>query len=206
MTRTTELIAKGRFDVTIHEPRADEIGRLARAINHMTLHLSDFVKGQKRFLGDVAHELGSPIARIHFGLAALESRTQGENRERVAGIMEDMDHMSQLVNEPLAFSRAEMNKSAVKLEPIALLPAVEAAVKREASPQGRGFPKTSLTDSLNSFSVPNPPGTGIRGAWARAWPLSRPAETCKGSVSARNLDPEGFCVAITLGAGGLKIY
>jgi two-component system sensor histidine kinase CpxA len=137
MTRTTELIAKGRFDVTIHEPRADEIGRLARAINHMTLHLSDFVKGQKRFLGDVAHELGSPIARIHFGLAALESRTQRENRERVAGIMEDMDHLSQLVNELLAFSRAEMNKSAVKLESIALLPAVEAAVKREASPQAR---------------------------------------------------------------------
>jgi len=137
MTRTTELIAKGRFDVSIHEHRADEIGRLARAINHMTSHLSDFVKGQKRFLGDVAHELGSPIARIHFGLAALESRVQGENRERVADIMEDMDHMSQLVNELLAFSRAEMNKSAVKLESMALLPTVETAVKREASPQAR---------------------------------------------------------------------
>nr|NJM01605.1 HAMP domain-containing histidine kinase [Desulfobacula sp.] len=134
MTRTAEQIAKGRFDVSIHEPRADEIGRLARAINHMTAHLSDFVKGQKRFLGDVAHELGSPIARVHFGLAALESRTQGENRERVAGIMEDADHLSQLVNELLAFSRAEMNRTSVRLESMALLPAVDAAVKRETAP------------------------------------------------------------------------
>jgi two-component system sensor histidine kinase CpxA len=60
MTRATEEIANGRFDVSIHEPRTDEIGRLAKAINHMTARLSAFVKGQKRFLGDVAHELGSP--------------------------------------------------------------------------------------------------------------------------------------------------
>jgi two-component system sensor histidine kinase CpxA len=36
MTRATEKIANGRFDVSIHEPRTDEIGRLAKAINHMT--------------------------------------------------------------------------------------------------------------------------------------------------------------------------
>ncbi len=108
MTRATEEIAKGRFDVSIHEPRADEIGRLARAINHMTSRLSAFVKGQKRFLGDVAHELGSPIARIQFGLGALEQRVEGENRKRVIEVMEDVDHLSKLVNELLAFSRADM--------------------------------------------------------------------------------------------------
>ena len=86
MTRATEEIAKGCFDVSIHEPRADEIGRLARAINHMTSRLSAFVKGQKRFLGDVAHELGSPIARIQFGLGALEQRVEGKNRKRVSEV------------------------------------------------------------------------------------------------------------------------
>lgn len=265
MTRTTELIAKGRFDVTIHEPRADEIGRLARAINHMTSHLSDFVKGQKRFLGDVAHELGSPIARIHFGLAALESRVQGENRERVADIMEDMDHMSQLVNELLAFSRAEMNKSAVKLEPMALLPVVEAAVKRETPPQARiivavdpeirvmasaelltralaniirnavkyagggkketaairieakkikdevlieicdsgpGVPEDLISRLFEPFFRPEPSRDRDSGGVGLGLAIVKTCiETCKGGVSARNLDPEGFCVAITLKAG-----
>ena len=51
MTLATEEVADGRFEVSIHEPRVDEIGRLARAINHMTSRLSAFVKGQKRFSG-----------------------------------------------------------------------------------------------------------------------------------------------------------
>jgi two-component system sensor histidine kinase CpxA len=134
MTRATEEIAKGRLDVSIHEPRNDEIGRLAKAINHMTARLSAFVKGQKRFLGDVAHELGSPIARIQFGLGALEQRVGRESRQRVIDVMEDVDHMSKLVNELLAFSRAEMKSKTIKLESIDLLPVVQTAVKREVSP------------------------------------------------------------------------
>lgn len=134
MTRATEKIAQGRFDVALHEPRADEIGRLAKAINHMTARLSAFVKGQKRFLGDVAHELGSPIARIQFGLGALEQRVNKENRKRVVDVMEDIDHMSKLINELLAFSRAQMNKKTVKLEKVILHPLVQAAVKRETTP------------------------------------------------------------------------
>ena len=137
MTRATEEIAKGRFDVSIHEPRTDEIGRLARAINHMAARLSAFVTGQKRFLGDVAHELGSPIARIQFGLGALEQRIRRENRQRVIDVMEDVDHMSRLVSELLAFSRAEMKAKTIRLETMNLLPVVQEAVKRETTPEAR---------------------------------------------------------------------
>ena len=131
MTGATEKIAEGTFDVAIQEPRSDEIGRLAKAINHMTARLSALVQGQKRFLGDVAHELGSPLSRIQFGLGALEQRVGGEGRERVKGVMEDVDHLSKLVNELLAFSRADIKSNTVKLESVALLPLVQTAVERE---------------------------------------------------------------------------
>ena len=134
MTQAAEEIAKGNFNVSIHEPRADEIGRLARTINNMTARLADFVKGQKRFLGDVAHELGSPVARIQFGLGVLEQRLEGGNQERVRDVMEDVEEMSKLIRELLAFSRAEMHSGAVELEQILLLPVVEAAVRREGTP------------------------------------------------------------------------
>jgi two-component system sensor histidine kinase CpxA len=133
MTRATEKIAEGSFDVSIHESRTDEIGRLANAINHMTSRLSAFVNGQKRFLGDVAHELGSPIARIQFGLGALEQRVEGGNQKRVIDVMEDVDHLSKLVNELLAFSRADIKSNTVKLEKTALLPIVQMALKRETT-------------------------------------------------------------------------
>ena len=134
MTRATEEIAKGNFNISINEPRADEIGRLARTINHMTSRLADFVKGQKRFLGDAAHELGSPVARIQFGLGVLEQRLEGSNKERVQDVMEDVEEMSRLIRELLAFSRADMNSGAVELEEILLLPVVEATVRREITP------------------------------------------------------------------------
>jgi two-component system sensor histidine kinase CpxA len=133
MTRATEKIAKGRFDVSLNEPRADEIGRLATAINHMALRLAAYIKGQKRFLGDVAHELGSPIARIQFGLAALQQRIETENRTRIADIMEDVEHLSSLVNELLSFSKTDLQSEPVKLALIDLLPVVQAAVKRETT-------------------------------------------------------------------------
>ncbi len=131
MTLAAEEIAKGHFDVTIHEPRTDEIGRLAKAINHMTSRLSAFVTGQRRFLGDVSHELGSPISRIQMGLAILEHRTTGENQIRVKDVLEDVDHLGQLVNELLAFSRAEINKKSVQLDIVSLRPLVEETIKRE---------------------------------------------------------------------------
>jgi two-component system sensor histidine kinase CpxA len=137
MTRATESIARGRFDVSIHEPRSDEIGRLASAINHMSARLSTFVKGQKRFLGDVSHELGSPIARIQFGLGALEQRIEEENRERVRDVLEDVAHMSNLVDELLAYSRADLKSDAVKLDRVLLLPVVQAAIKRETTPSDK---------------------------------------------------------------------
>jgi two-component system sensor histidine kinase CpxA len=132
MTRAAEEIAKGRFDVQIEENRTDEIGRLGSAINHMTLRLSNFIKGRKRFLGDVAHELGSPIARIQLGLGILEQRMDPDNQQRIADVIEDVAHMSQLVNELLSFSKAEMEHPApVKLTALKLLPVVREVLDRE---------------------------------------------------------------------------
>jgi two-component system sensor histidine kinase CpxA len=131
MMLATEKIAKGNFDVSIRESRRDEIGRLAVAINRMTSQLSAFVKGQKRFLGDVAHELGSPMAGIQIGLVALEQRIDEKNLSRVRDIIEDTNHMSDLVHELLALSRIEIDKKTAKLEAARLLPIVQTAVKRE---------------------------------------------------------------------------
>ena len=48
--------------------------------------------------------------------------------------MEDVDHLSKLVNELLAFSRADLKSNTVSLEKIDLLPVVQAAVRREVTP------------------------------------------------------------------------
>ena len=258
MTHATEEVANGSFDVSIHESRSDEIGRLARAINYMTSRLSGFVKGQKRFLGDVAHELGSPIARIQFGLGALEQRVEGKNRKRVIEVMEDVDHMSRLVNELLAFSRADMKSNTIKLDRIDLLPVVQTAVKREKAPAveiitkidpelrvmasselltraianlvrnaakyaegtgpiyvtaekrmdlveievrdaGPGVPEDLVDQLFEPFFRPEASRDRDSGGVGLGLAIVKTCvETCKGTVSAANLQPKGFVVTITL--------
>lgn len=70
MTFATERIAEGRFNTRVPEDRGDELGRLGGAINRMSGRLDGLVNGQKRFLGDVAHELCSPLARMEMALGS----------------------------------------------------------------------------------------------------------------------------------------
>ncbi|WP_136795895.1 sensor histidine kinase [Desulfosediminicola ganghwensis] len=131
MTEATERIARGDFDVKLEEKRVDEVGRLGKAINHMASRLSSFVTGQKRFLGDVAHELASPIARTQLALSILETKTLEHNRQYVDDAIEEMDHMSDIVNSLLSFSRAEIVPGSINFTKINLLSLVKKVVARE---------------------------------------------------------------------------
>jgi len=152
MTRFAEKIAGGDLEIRICEKRADEIGRLALAINHMTSRLSGLVKGQKRFLGDIAHELGAPLSRIQVGLGIMEQQLESKHQNRVMDIMEDVVDLSNLINELLSFSRAEVSPNAVSLHKTQLLPLVERAVKRETD--GQTFFKISIDPKIHIMADP----------------------------------------------------
>lgn len=131
MRGATERVARGDFAVRVDESRGDELGHLGAAVNAMTGRLEGFVGGQKRFLGDIAHELCSPLARMEMALGILEQRTPIDLRERVGDVREEVREMSTLVNELLAFSKAGLQGTAAARERVALAPLVEAAVTRE---------------------------------------------------------------------------
>ena len=133
MRGATERVARGDFTVRVDDRRGDELGRLGAAVNAMTGRLEGFVSGQKRFLGDIAHELCSPLARMEMALAILEQRTPVDLRERVSDVRDEVRDMSSLVNELLDFSKAGLQGTAAARERVALGPLLEAAVAREAA-------------------------------------------------------------------------
>lgn len=133
ITRAAEKIARGDFNVHVDDGRADEIGRLGSAINHMSTQLENLIMGQKRFLGDIAHELASPIARMDLGLSILEQRLKGEDRGRLEDIAEEVRHMSGLINELLSFTRAEISPEKLKPEKVLLEPMVREIMDREGA-------------------------------------------------------------------------
>ncbi len=258
MTAAAEEIAKGKFDVAVHEKRRDEIGRLSSSINHMTARLRGYVNGQKRFLRDVAHELSSPIARIQFGIGILEQHVDKENSDRLTDVAEDVAHLSNLVNEILSFSKADISPEKVKLETFELLPVAQKITRREGitsdeivleveqnlqvtanrdllaralsnlvrnavaysgqagqiiisaekkehaidievRDSGPGVPEHLLDKIFEPFFRPESSRDPVTGGVGLGLSIVKTCmDACDGTVSARNLSPQGFSVTLSL--------
>ena len=136
MIGVAEAIAQGRFETHVHAARSDELGRLGSALNDMSARLREFFSGQKRFLGDIAHELCSPLARMEMALSILEQRADEKQRDYVADVRDELRHMSGLVNELLSFSKAGVGGKNVELKPVPLADLVGRVVARESKEYG----------------------------------------------------------------------
>lgn len=132
VTRATESIASGRFDISLDESRGDELGRLSAAINRMAQKLDTHIRGQKRFLADVAHELCSPLSRLEVALSVVEQRAPSALQSPVADAREEVSEMSFLVNELLDFSRAALRGPSATLEPVELSATISEVARRDA--------------------------------------------------------------------------
>jgi two-component system sensor histidine kinase CpxA len=130
VTIATERIAEGKFDKLPTIKRPDEIGRLSQAVENMAERLQRLIFGQKRFLGDTAHELGAPIARLQVALELLNATDQSERDRALADIKEDVEHMRLLINELLAFSRAALQKEPISLVSLDCKTLLEATIDR----------------------------------------------------------------------------
>jgi two-component system, OmpR family, sensor histidine kinase CpxA len=129
--QATARVAGGRFDVQMDVRRGDEIGRLAGAVGDMALRLDELVRAQRRFLGDAAHELRSPLTRMQVAIDLLESETPPDLRGHVIDVREDIDEMRKLADAVLQLSRAELGGAALPPERQVLVDAVERAVRFE---------------------------------------------------------------------------
>lgn len=130
ITAATGQIAGGHFEVKLPVRRRDELGRLSESINQMAQSLAGYVNGQRRFLGDIAHELCSPVARIQLSLGILEQRSEDANHRYIETIDEEVQHMSTLLNELLSFSKASLGATAAP-EAVRVKDSVERAIERE---------------------------------------------------------------------------
>ena len=147
LTDHTGRIARGEFEnhLTLH--RSDEVGSLAASIDLMADRLSGFVRGQKRFLGDIAHELSAPVARIQFALGILEQRT-GE--EEVEDLREEVRHMSGLIAELLSFSKAGLDAGGAAVVPVDVKAIAQQAIAREGAAV-----EVEIPDETMALAEPN---------------------------------------------------
>lgn len=125
-------IAGGDFGARLPEGRHDELGELAASVNAMAAQLGDYVAEQRRITADVAHELCSPIARMQMALGVLEQRGTPEQTAYLAKLDAELQHMAKLVEEVLAFSKAETLPDRDAPETFSLGDLVRSVIAREA--------------------------------------------------------------------------
>jgi two-component system sensor histidine kinase CpxA len=131
LTTATEQIAEGRFETRVSTDRRDELGKLGESVNRMANRLDVHMNGQKRFLGDVAHELCSPLARLQMATGILADQAPGSLQETVTDVRDEVQQMSTLVNELLAFTKAGLRPREVVCHPVDLAPLARDVLIRE---------------------------------------------------------------------------
>ncbi|MBT5708312.1 MAG: HAMP domain-containing protein [Verrucomicrobia bacterium] len=135
LSNATDRIAAGELATRVVDQtsKQDEIATLGRSVNRMATQLEQNVKGQKRFLGDIAHELASPIARMQAALALLERNVSQSGVHHLEKLDGQVQHMGQLINELLLFSKASL-KEAPKRQVLVLAPLLQRAIESELPP------------------------------------------------------------------------
>ena len=131
LSAATEQIADENFSVRIDDKRKDEIGRLGKSVNHLAERLAGFVHGQKRFLGDISHELNSPLARMNWALTLLENKTEPKNQKYIENVREEVELMAKLVDELLEYSKAGIKETPVQMESVNLRQLAKTVIERE---------------------------------------------------------------------------
>lgn len=131
LTTATGQIADENFSVRVDDKRTDEIGRLGKSVNHLAERLGGFVSGQKRFLGDISHELNSPLARMNWGLSLLENRVGEADQKYIEDVREEVQLMAKLVDELLTYSKAGMKGTEVQVEIIGFRELAQEVIERE---------------------------------------------------------------------------
>jgi two-component system sensor histidine kinase CpxA len=109
--RATTELGKGNLATRVNgvSKRNDELGQLANSFNKMAEQLQQNQSAQQRLLGDVSHELRSPMTRLQMalGLAQQKTTTQTSREQYLKRCQLEVDRLNQMIEEALALSRLE---------------------------------------------------------------------------------------------------
>jgi signal transduction histidine kinase len=136
MVTATRRIGSGRYSERIIPPAAntgDELGRLAASFNDMADALEQTERRRLELVGDVAHELRTPIATLTGYLEGLLDGVVASTPETWAKLHTESLRLSRLVDDLQELSRAEARQLPLHLTRVAPTDIVTAASERVAA-------------------------------------------------------------------------
>lgn len=111
LKKATIKIAQGNYNtrVTSLAKRNDELGQLASGFNTMAEKLAHNISSQQRLMGDVSHELRSPLTRLQMALA-MAQQASDDNQARTNYFSRcelEISRLDEMIGNVLTLSRLE---------------------------------------------------------------------------------------------------
>ncbi len=124
LTRATQDVAAGRYDVEIPDPRgSDEISLLSDRFRRMVAKLAEGEQLKRSFLMSVSHELRTPLTAIRGHVEALREGIVSEPeqvRSSLNVIASEADRLERLVGDVLDLAKLQAHRFTVRHEEVDL--------------------------------------------------------------------------------------
>lgn len=119
MARTAKKLKGGDLEERVEVDRADELGELSLALNHLAASLERQEALRKSLTADIAHELRTPLATVQSYVEAFIDGVLPADKENINSIHEEILRLTRLVqnveqlalmeNESLTLNRADVD-------------------------------------------------------------------------------------------------
>ncbi|TCD47149.1 ATP-binding protein [Chlorobium sp. N1] len=141
---TAESITREHLDRRIPLPsNRDELYRLSATINALLDRLQEAFDREKQFTADASHELKTPLAAVRGTLEVLirRPREREHYEERIRTCLDELERMTQLIEQLLLLARHDSTREAAALRPID----IDAVIARVLQRLGRHAMEREIT-------------------------------------------------------------
>lgn len=127
---TSELSKDLNDKSSLHKitPRSDEFGDLAKDFEKMAHHLDGIIRSKNRLLGDLSHELKTPLARLQLAIGLANQKNSDGDIEELARIKLEADRMNQMITSVLDYSRTDQLSTEPRMEQFDLSELIESVI------------------------------------------------------------------------------
>ncbi len=191
LDRAARQVAEGDLDTAVRVEGSTEQRSLGHTFNEMTQRIKRLLRVQQDFVADASHQLRTPLTGLRLRLENLAARERGDRQagRELDASMQEIDRLSQIVDELLILSRAGEHEL-----PGERIDLVEAAVR--AAERWRG---TAQDRQVEIETASN----GAAGAWCAGPDLDRSIDALV--ENALRYSPAGSEVTIASGPGRIEV-
>ena len=127
--------------------RNDHIADLGRAFDGMAERIQELLTSQQRLMGDISHELRSPLQRMDVALTLARKGCSPETAEYLDRAGRDAERMNEMVGQILALSHAELYPRESLGVPVDIGSLLD-EIAEDARFEGAASGKTALASNL----------------------------------------------------------